>query len=278
MCCLLRSGIEPLGEPGISEYGKLATETATFQCERYFGDYELLEEIGRGGMGIVYKARQLGLDRMVALKLLSAGPRASQDFIYRFQNEAAAASRLDHPNIVSVHEFGQHEGQYFLVMKFIAGGSLAEKIPQWSAGVQGGKRERAITGLILKIARAVHFAHQRGVLHRDLKPANILVDHDDEPYVADFGLAKITESGSNITLTQAVIGTASYMAPEQAAGGGKGATTAADIYSMGAILYELITGRPPFHGASAAEILRKVIEQEPERPRAVNASADLDLE
>src|SRR5688572_11710575 len=206
MCCLLRSGIEPLGDPGISDIGKLSAEAATFQCERYFGDYELLEEVGRGGMGIVYKARQLGLDRMVALKLLSAGPRASQDFIYRFQNEAAAASRLDHPHIVPVHEFGQYEGQYFLVMKFIAGGSLAEKILQWKSSVQDGKRERAIAGLMVKIGRAVHFAHQRGVLHRDLKPANILLDHNDEPYVADFGLAKITEGGSDITLTQAVIG------------------------------------------------------------------------
>ena len=244
---------------------------------RYIGDYQLLEEIARGGMGVVYKARQVSLNRLVALKMILTGTLASETELMRFQAEAEAAANLDHPNIVPVYEIGEHEGQHFFSMELIAGPSL--KVPMAS-----GKLEpRAGVRLLARAARAVHHAHQHGILHRDLKPANILLDSEGEPHVSDFGLAKRFTPGSSleergVTLTGSVLGTPHYMAPEQAEGRASNATTATDIYSLGTILYEVLTSQPPFQGETPLQIMRKVLEEEPERPSSICHSIDRDLE
>ena len=209
---------------------------------RYFGDYELRGEIARGGMGVVYRARQVSLDRPVALKMILPN-RLDDDAVKRFRQEAESAGNLDHPNIVQVYEVGKHEGQHFLSMKLIDGRSLKDELPRFR------KDLRAAARLMATVARAVHHAHQRGVLHRDLKPHNILVDRDGQPHVTDFGLAKRVDAGREVTQTGAWAGTPEYMPPEQADGEFKGLTTAADIYSLGAILYTLLTGDPPFRGS-----------------------------
>ncbi len=237
-----------------------------------FAGYELLEEIGRGGMGIVYRARQLNLDREVAVKMILRGPLASGADRERFRVEAEATARLDHPNIVPVYEVGQSQQRPYFSMKFIRGRTLSSLLAERPLP------PREAAQIMAAVARGIHYAHQHGILHRDLKPSNILIDQHGQPHVTDFGLAKRTGDVTVITQTGAVLGTPAYMAPEQAAGDRGEVGPASDVYSLGAILYHMLTGRPPFQAASPVDTVLLVLEQDPVPPRMLNPKADRDLE
>jgi len=236
-----------------------------------FGKYELLGEIGRGGMGVIYKARQLDLDRTVAIKMILASNLASRAQVERFAAEARAMARLHHPNIVRVHETGAHQGQHYFVMEYITGQSLGELVRAGPLASEHAAR------LVALIARAVQHLHEQGIVHRDLKPSNILLDEQGQPYVTDFGLVKLV-GASNVTTTGAIVGTPAYMAPEQAIGRHENVGPWSDVYALGAILYELLTGRPPFQGETALDTLVQVIEGEPTRPRLLNPGLGRPLE
>src|SRR5215471_4719001 len=293
-----RTGRAPEPDAWLARYPELASDLAEFFADRAamerlavplrsvtpgslpveaIGDYELLEEIARGGMGVVYRARQKSLNRVVALKMVLSGRLASAADVERFRREAEAAAQLDHPHIVPIYEVGQWRAgesspvvPYFS-MKQLDGGSLAENLSRFANDSPAAAR------LLAAAARAVHHAHQRGILHRDLKPSNVLLDRDGRPHVTDFGLAKRVEGDSAQTHSGAITGTPAYMAPEQAAGEQR-LTTAVDVYGLGAILYELLTGRPPFRAETPLDTLLQVRAHEPVRPRALNPKADRDLE
>lgn len=248
------------------------TPSGALELPTRLGGYELLEELGRGGMGVVYRARQLGLDREVAVKMILRGQLATPSERERFRAEAEAAARLDHPNIVPVYEVGEAEGRPFFSMKYIAGRTLAQLL------VEHPLPAHQAASILAAVSRAIHFAHESGVLHRDLKPSNILIDSDGEPHITDFGLAKRIADPVSLTKSGAVLGTPSYMAPEQAAGARGEVGPASDVYSLGAVLYHMLTGRPPFQAASPVDTVLLVLEQDPVPPRLLNPKADRDLE
>ncbi len=237
-----------------------------------FGDYQVIETIAKGGMGIVFKARQRKLNRIVAIKMILAGQFADKTDVDRFYSEAEAAAALTHPNIVAIHEIGEVQGQHFFSMDYIEGHSLTEMVRE------NPLTPRRAAEFTRTIAETMQFAHDRGIVHRDLKPSNVLVDRQQRPLITDFGLAKQVSNQSQITVSGAIVGTPSYMPPEQAEGKGDLIGPRSDIYSLGAILYELVTGRPPFKAASPFETIRQVIQDEPLSPRLVNPGVPKDLE
>lgn len=236
------------------------------------GDYEILKEIARGGMGVVFKARHRKLGRLAAVKLIKSGEIAGDDEIKRFHAEASAASRLDHANIVPVFEAGEHRGQHYMAMAYVDGPSM------WARAKEGPIEPVEAARLMEQVAKAIHYAHEKGIVHRDLKPQNILIADDGTPKVTDFGLAKRSDQDNGMTGTGMALGTPSYMPPEQAAGINEQVGPQSDVYSLGATLYALVTGRAPFQAASAIETLRQVIESEPISPRGLNPAVPRDLE
>ncbi len=247
--------------PGFASLGRPALPAV-------FAKHRLLREIGHGGMGIVYEAEDLRLKRTVALKLVRSAAFARPEELARFRAEAETVARLDHPNIVPVHEIGEADGQQFFTMKLMDGGSLAERL------LQGPLPPREAAGLLSKVARAVHHAHQRGVLHRDLKPGNVLFDAHGQPHLTDFGLAKLVHVESSLTLSSAQLGTPHYMSPEQAAGRVREISTASDVWALGVILYQSLSGRVPFAGESHGEIFRRIQDEEPPSLAGKKAGAD----
>ncbi|HUL52029.1 MAG TPA: serine/threonine-protein kinase [Opitutaceae bacterium] len=266
--CLLRTVLEAVPSGG----GTGATSSARLTLPRTFGAYELTEELGRGGMGIVYRARQPALGRTVAVKLLLAGPYSSEAALRRFQLEAAAAAGLQHPNIVAIHDYGECEGQPYYAMDLVAGRNLAE------LGAGRPLPARRVAVILRLLAGAVHYAHQRGILHRDLKPSNVLIGEDERPRITDFGLAKVLGSSEGATATGQMLGSPSYVAPEQAAGRYAEIGVATDVYGLGALFYHLVTGRAPFNAATPTETLRLVLDTDPPPPRLLNPALPRDLE
>jgi Protein kinase domain len=255
-------GPGPSATPGASEPNRI----------RYFGDYEINRELARGGMGVVFQSRQISLNRPVAIKMILSAHLASEADVRRFYVEAKAAANLDHPNIVPIYEIGEHEGQHYFSMKLIKGGNLADRISDLAGDPEAAAR------LMATVAHAVDAAHRKGIVHRDLKPANILIDEAGQPHVSDFGLAKDLGSGDALTKSGAIMGTPSYMSPEQAQATRGVIGPATDVYSLGAILYELLTGRPPFRAGTPLDTLIQVVESQPVQPRSLNAKTPRDLE
>ena len=276
--CLLEAGLEPPAPDRPLSAGTVFGETesapvATGVGEaRMFGDYELLEEIARGGMGVVYRARQRSLDRLVAVKMLLFGPHASADLIRRFKTEAVAAGALHHPNIVAVHEVGLRDGRHYIVMDYVDGPNLAQLVKDRPPPARQAAR------YLRTIAEAVHHAHEHGVLHRDLKPSNVLMDARDQPRVTDFGLARRLDTDLSLTVSGQVLGSPNFMPPEQVTGAGAKVGRRSDVYGLGATLYHLLTGRPPFQGESLQATLHQVLTAEPVSPRLLNPGVPRDLE
>lgn len=253
-------------EPGISRWKSLSLPTT-------IGDYNLIEELGRGGMGVVFRARQISLDREVAIKMILRGRLASEADLQRFLAEASATARLEHPNIVPVYEAGDIDGRPFFSMQLVVGETLADRVAN-----HGPLPQRETASIVAAIARATGFAHDHGVLHRDLKPSNILIAADGTPLITDFGLAKQSGSGADLTQSGMLVGTPAYMSPEQAGGRRNLIGPASDVYSLGCVLYFALTGRSPFVSDSPMETVMLVIEQDPIAPRALCPKLDRDLE
>ncbi|PYL42810.1 MAG: hypothetical protein DMF42_05985, partial [Verrucomicrobia bacterium] len=258
-------------DPGQADklHSKKAARAAEMLGE--LGDYELLEEVGRGGQGVVFRARQKSLNRTVALKVISLGQWASQAHLKRFRREAEAAASLDHAGIVPIYEVGERDGACYYSMGLVEGGQLDEIVRREPMPL------RRAAELIAKLARTVHYAHEHHILHRDIKPGNILLDQQGEPHLTDFGLARLVETESTVTRTMEVLGTPSYMAPEQAVGNNAQVTSATDVYGLGAVLYQLLTAHPPFAGGTTYETIRLVLDTEPRQPRLWNPKIDRDL-
>jgi serine/threonine protein kinase len=258
----------PADEPADGEDLELPRGTTL----RYFGNYELKRVLGRGGMGVVYKAKQLSLNRLVALKMIRAGLWAGEDEIRRFKNEAEAVANLDHPRIVTIYEVGDFQGHHYFSMRLVEGPSLDQRLDEYAAD------PRKAAHLVAEVARAVHHAHQRGILHRDLKPSNILLDAEAQPHVTDFGLAKRLEGDGALSISGSIVGTPHYMSPEQAAGSRQAITTATDVYGLGALLHAALTAQPPFQADSVVNILQQVQERSADPPSKLNRRIDRDLE
>ncbi len=269
-CLEVLEGIAPggFGEPLDGE----GCGSTVLGLPRDFGNYELIEELGRGGMGVVYKARQKDLDRIVAVKMILDSNLASEEHVRRFHEEARAAARVEHPGVIRIHEVGQFHEQHYFAMEYIEGASLSVHAAEVEISFAEAAR------LVQRVARAVDHLHRQGIVHRDLKPSNILIDQDREPHVTDFGLAKVFRAGCQSTATGVIVGTPSYMAPEQACGDSGLVGPASDVYSLGAILYELLTGRPPFREETPLDTVMKVLSAEPPLPRALNRKVPRDLE
>src|SRR5438128_4387652 len=264
--CLFKTGLGPLQDEDEDALGSVA---ARMQME--FGDDKLLEEIGRGGQGVVYRAHQKSLNRTVALKVIGLGQWATKTHLKRFRLEAEAAASLEHPGIVPIHEVGERDGSCYFSMKFVEGGQLDEVAKRQPIPI------RQAVELIAKVARTVHYAHEHGILHRDIKPGNILLDQKGGPHLTDFGLARLVESESTVTRTLEVMGTPSYMEPEQAVGNNAAVSSATDVYGIGAVLYQLLTGHPPFAGGTTYETIKLLLDTEPRQPRLLNPKIDRDL-
>jgi TolB-like protein/Flp pilus assembly protein TadD len=277
--CVLEAALGMASDESVAEGGdpghahKPASQKAAPAAELLgeLGDYELLDEVGRGGQGVVFRARQKSLNRTVALKVISLGQWASKAHLKRFRREAEAAASLDHPRIVPIYEVGERDGSCYFSMKFVEGGQLDEVVRRTPMSIPQAAE------LIAKVARTVHYAHEHGILHRDIKPGNILLDAKGEPHLTDFGLARLVESESSVTQTLDVLGTPSYMAPEQAVGNNAAVSSVTDVYGLGAVLYQLLTGHPPFAGGTTYETIKLLEGTEPPSPRLWNPKIDRDV-
>src|SRR5436309_1285703 len=273
--CLLSAGVDSNGDHPQAEetLDDLLSRIHGPDADWQLGNYQILEEIGRGGMGVIYRARQRHSRRIVALKRILSHHADSQETLIRFRREAQAAAKLDHPNILPIYEVSQSEdGLPFFSMKFAGGGSLLEAVPTLRS------EPRRAVALMAKVARAVQYAHDQGILHRDLKPGNILLDGHSEPLVSDFGLAKWLEPMSDLTRTPSIFGTPGYIAPEQVNASASKLTPAADVYGLGAILFHLLTGRPPFLGEHALKVIQQATEKPAPKLRSLAPAIDRDLE